>query len=250
VHAKWVFVGLAAVFALGFVFFGVGSGSTGISDALQSAFHFGSSGGSSISSLQKKVAKHPNDPTAWHNLASAYEQKQKTAEAVVALQRVVALRPKDQDALSELAAEQTQLANSYGTQLQTLSAANATVAASAAFQPAPTSALGKIYGQNPIANAVQQSAQTAVSDLQQKVLNADGDAERSYKQLAKLNPNDATTQLSLGQAAQTANDIPTAVVAYSKFLKLAPDDPLAPQVRKLLKALRTPTTGSSPAPSR
>ena len=48
-HAKWAFVLLAVVFALGFVFFGVGSGSTGISDALQNAFNFGNKGGSSIS---------------------------------------------------------------------------------------------------------------------------------------------------------------------------------------------------------
>ena len=47
-------------FGLGFVIFGVGSGSTGISDALQNAFNFGSSG-TSISSLEKKVAKHPEN---------------------------------------------------------------------------------------------------------------------------------------------------------------------------------------------
>src|SRR5919201_1781894 len=37
-QAKWVFVFLAVVFAAGFVFFGVGSGSTGISDLLQGNF--------------------------------------------------------------------------------------------------------------------------------------------------------------------------------------------------------------------
>ena len=36
-----MFVLLAVAFALGFVIFGVGSGSTGISDALQNAFNFG-----------------------------------------------------------------------------------------------------------------------------------------------------------------------------------------------------------------
>ena len=37
-HAKWVFVFLALVFALSFVLFGVGSGSTGIGDVLQNFF--------------------------------------------------------------------------------------------------------------------------------------------------------------------------------------------------------------------
>src|SRR5205807_8138263 len=51
-HAKWAYVGLAVAFMLGFVLLGVGSGSTGISDVLQNAFHFGSHGGTSISKLQ------------------------------------------------------------------------------------------------------------------------------------------------------------------------------------------------------
>ena len=37
VHAKWAFVLLALVFGLGFVFLGIGSGSNGITDALQNA---------------------------------------------------------------------------------------------------------------------------------------------------------------------------------------------------------------------
>jgi len=64
VHAKWAFVLLAIVFALSFVVFGVGSGSTGISSVLQNAFNFGGGGGSSISSLAKKVEKKtPPPPT-------------------------------------------------------------------------------------------------------------------------------------------------------------------------------------------
>ncbi|HEX7526924.1 MAG TPA: amidohydrolase family protein, partial [Gaiellaceae bacterium] len=100
-HAKWMFVLLALVFALGFVFFGVGSGSTGISDALQNAFNFGNKGGTSISKLQNKVDKHPQDATAWRDLATALEQKQRTQEAVTALERYTTLRPKDQGALAE-----------------------------------------------------------------------------------------------------------------------------------------------------
>ena len=102
VHAKWAFVFLALVFAFGFVFFGVGSGSTGISDALQNAFSFGSKGGTSISKLQDKVVKHPKDASAWRDLATALEQKQKTQDAVNALERYSALRPHDQSALAEL----------------------------------------------------------------------------------------------------------------------------------------------------
>ena len=39
----------------------------------------------------------------------------------------------------------------------------------------------------------------------------------------------------LAQAAQSANDTATVIAAYEAFLKLAPDDPTAPEVRKILK---------------
>ena len=82
-----MFVLLAIAFALGFVLFGVGSGSTGISDILQNALHFGSRGGTSISKLENKTVKHPQDAKAWRDLATAYEQKQRTQDAVNALER-------------------------------------------------------------------------------------------------------------------------------------------------------------------
>ncbi len=136
-HAKWAFVLLAVVFALGFVFFGVGSGSTGISDALQNAFNFGTSGGTSISKLQKKADKHPSDATAWRDLATALEQKQRTQEAVNALERYTALRPKDQGALAELASQYGTLATNYATDYAERPAAEAEQASpAAAFAPA------------------------------------------------------------------------------------------------------------------
>src|SRR2546428_11144670 len=76
-HAKWVFVLLVFVFAGGFVFFGVGSGSTGIGDLLNGNFGgiFGSGGssGPSITKAQARVAKHPKDAAAYKALATAYQ---------------------------------------------------------------------------------------------------------------------------------------------------------------------------------
>ena len=61
VHAKWVFVFLALVFALGFVFLGVGSGSTGHQRHRPELLQRHLAGGSSLSSLQKKTQEHPKD---------------------------------------------------------------------------------------------------------------------------------------------------------------------------------------------
>src|SRR5712691_6632542 len=105
-HAKWMFVALAIVFSISFVAFGVGSGSTGIGDLFKGGIPFfgsSSSGGSSISKLQKAVAKHPQQAQGFKDLATALETKNRNDEAIAALERYTRLKPKDGAALSELA---------------------------------------------------------------------------------------------------------------------------------------------------
>ena len=50
---------------------------------------------------------------------------------------------------------------------------------------------------------------------------------------------------AIALAAQQANDIPAAIDAFEKFLKLAPDDPSAGLIREQLKQLKA----SQPAAS-
>jgi tetratricopeptide (TPR) repeat protein len=251
VHAKWAFVLLAAVFALGFVFFGVGSGSTGISDALQNAFSFGSSGGTSVGKAEKKTQKHPQDAQAWRDLATAYEQKQRPQDAVDALERYTALRPKDQGGLAELAAQYGQLATRYSNDYAAAQAeASSQQLPGAAFAPPASTPFGKAFSdpkalQDPIGAVVQSSVQQRQNDAYTSYQAAQKKAEGAYQKIVALNPNDATSQIQLGQAAQAAGDTPTAIAAFAKFLKLAPTDPLAPQVRAALKQLRTTGTASS-----
>jgi cytochrome c-type biogenesis protein CcmH/NrfG len=218
-HAKWAYVGLVLAFVIGFVLLGVGSGSNGLSDAFQNAFNFGSNGGTSISKLEKKVAKHPQDATAWRDLATAYEQKQRTQDAVTALERYTALRPKDADGYSELASQYTTLARNAATDYQNAQNDATLASPTTAFAPSGTSVFGK-------------------------------QAENTFKRLARLTPNDVTVQYQLGQAAQAASDFPAAIAAYKRFLKLAPNDVDAPSVRQLLKQVRaqagiTATTGGT-----
>jgi tetratricopeptide (TPR) repeat protein len=250
VHAKWAFVLLAFVFAFGFVFFGVGSGSTGISDALQNAFSFGGGGGTSISKAEKKTEKHPQDAQAWRDLATAYEQKQRTQDAVNALERYTALRPKDDGGLQELAAQYSQLAQKYSSDYTAAQAQATGASPDSVFAPPASTPFGKAFSdsgalKDPIAAAVQalvsDKQNTAYTNYQAAQRNAEG----AYKKMVALNPNDATTQIQLGQAAQAANDAPTAIRAFEKFLKLAPTDPLVPQVKAALKQLKGTSTASS-----
>jgi cytochrome c-type biogenesis protein CcmH/NrfG len=241
-HAKWAYVALAAAFVLTFVLLGVGSGSTGIGDALQNAFNFGS-GGTSIGKLEKKVQTHPKNANAWHDLATAYEQKQRTQDAVNALERYTALRPKDSGALDELASQYTTLAQNFATDYQTAQADAQAAQPSTAFAPSSSSTFGKIFNdpaglQDPIGSVIasqaQQRAQTAYSSYQ----TAQANAESTFKKLVKLTPNDVTVYYQLGQSAMAAGNYKDAVGAFSKFLKLSPNDVEAPQVKQLLKQAR------------
>jgi len=252
VHAKWAFALLAVVFGLGFVFLGIGSGSSGITDALQNAFHFGhASSGASISSLESKTQKHPYDAQAWRDLATAYEAKQRTNDAIVALAQYTGLKPKDGDALSELAQQYTTQAQNYATQYTNLQAQiQAQTPASAIFAPSSSTPLGKAFSdpgalQDPIANAVQTDLQTQESDAYSGYTSALTQAEKSYQKLVKLTPNDPNAQIQLGQAAENAQDTAVAIAAFTKFLKLAPHDPLAGQVKQQLKSLKASAAGSS-----
>ncbi len=228
---------------LGFVLLGVGSGSTGISDVLGNMFSSGSSGGTSISKLQKKVDKAPANAKAWRDLATALEQKQRTQDAVNALERYAALRPKDQNALAELASQYGTLATTYATDYQNAQAeASQFASPGAVFAPASTTPFGKAFAdptalQDPIAASVQSLASTKQSTAYTNFQTAQKSAEGVYEKLVAMNPSDATTQIQLGQAAQAAGDSKTAIAAYSAFLKLAPTDPLAPQVKQAMKQL-------------
>jgi Flp pilus assembly protein TadD len=251
-HAKWAYVGLAVAFVLGFVLLGVGSGSTGAADVLGNMFNFGSSGGgTSISKLQKKVDASPKDAKAWRDLATALEQKQRTQDAVNALERYTALRPKDQNALAELASQYGTLATNYATDYSNAQAeAQQFSSPGAVFAPASTTPFGKAFAdpaalQDPISSAVQALASSKQTTAYTNFQSAQKSAESVYQKLSKLNPNDATTQIQLGQAAQAAGDTKVAIAAYEDFLKLAPTDPLAPQVKQALTQLQASAATST-----
>jgi len=233
---------LAVAFAATFALLGVGSGSTGISDALQHFFSR-SVGGTSISSLQHKTQAHPQDAQAWRDLATAYEQKHRTQDAVGALERYVKLRPKDTGPLAELASEYQALASDQYTNYANLAQQAQYSNPAQTFAPAPTTPLGKAFSsptglQDPIDSTTAASSSSAEQTAYESYQSSVAHAEQAYQRLSKLSPNDVTTLFQLGQAAEAANDLKTAESAFARFLKLAPNDVDAPQVRQYLKAVK------------
>lgn len=238
-----MFVALAVVFALGFVVFGVGSGS-GVGQVLQNFFSNSSGGsGASIGSLQHKVAKDPGDAKAWRDLATAYEQKQRTQDAVVALQHYTALRPKDTGALSELGSQYSSLAQQDYTNYANAAQQAQLASPQTTFTPPSTTPLGKAFAsptalQDPISQIASSSASSTEQAAFTSYRTAQSEAEVAYKKLAAMTPNDVNAQFELGQAAEQAGDLRTAEKAYERFLRLSPNDVDAPQVRSVLKAVK------------
>lgn len=239
-HARWMFLLLALVFALGFVGFGVGAGGIGFGDILKGSG--GSSGVPSVSDAQKRVNENPKDAQAFRDLATALETEGNATDAIEALQNYSQLKPKDADALRELAGLYLQQASAANTRAQNAQLREAYMA-SAGTVDASIVLGGSPLIPDPITNAVsgsiEQELQAALSDQQQ----AASSAVATYKKVVALSPSDPNAQLELANAATQANDSKTEIAAYEKFLKLAPNDASAPFVRSQLKSLKASKQG-------
>jgi len=237
-QAKWVFVFLALVFAVGFVAFGVGSGSSGISDILRGNFFGG--GGTSTSSLvkqkQKAIAQNPNDISAYLDLAGLYQQDQDETKALATLSKAEQVAPKNFDVLNRIAGIYSGQA-----ELERQAAQNAQIVyfESTVSPPGldPSSTLGQAISGDPYSDVLKTRANEAYS----KMVSAFTKAETAYKKLvtaAAGTSQEANAQLQLAGAAQISGDTTTAVNAYTRFLKIAPDSPNALAVRQTLEQLK------------
>ena len=234
--ARPMYLVLAVLFAATFAFLGVGSGSGGLQQLFSNLNIFGS-GGTSISKALADVQKHPTDPQARRDLATAYEAKGDTFLAIQALQAYTTLRPKDAKAWTELAGLQETAAQDFLTQYQNAYANQQLAAPSQSLLPSATSPLGQALGTNPIEQTAATQQNAIVTNLAQQVQAEYTGAVASFQKVAALEPDNANAQFQLAQAAQTSGDRTTAVAAYRRYLKLSPGGSTAAQVRSLIKQL-------------
>jgi tetratricopeptide (TPR) repeat protein len=232
---RWVFLLLAVLFAVTFAFLGVGSGSQGLDQLFNNINIFGGHHGPSVSSAQKEIQKHPTSAKGYRDLATAFEAKGDTAQAITALQQYTGMKPKDAAAWSELAGLQSTQAQSYLNDYQNAYIALQAATPSQSFVPT-TGKLASAFS-NPIENAQRSSVQGAVTDLQQKVGLAYNGAVGSWQHVTGLQPKNLNAWFQLAQAAQTAGNTTTAVSAYRRYLKLNPSSTSAPQIRAIIKQL-------------
>ncbi len=236
-QAKWVFLLLAVIFAGGFVFFGVGSGSTGLGDLLRGNFNiFGSNSGSTnssaVKSALKKTQAHPKDPNAWNELATAYQTDGKLTEANAALEHVLKLKPNDIGALQRVAGFYETKAQNKETEAQNLQA-QAPLSLAGVLGVSSASPIGQALSNDPTSQQLTQKAQAAFTEAN-TALQKDTDL---YKRIAKLQPNDVNTQFHYAQLADITGDTTAAIKAYKQVVKLAPTDPSAQQAKQRIAVL-------------
>jgi tetratricopeptide (TPR) repeat protein len=238
--AKFAYVFLAVLFAVTFAFLGVGSGTNGL-DQLFSNLNIFGGGGNSVSKAQKHIKEHPNAASGYRELATAYEAKGDTDGAISALQSYTRIKERDAKAWSELAGLQLTQASTLSQAYQDAYTARQLAAPSTPFLPGGK--LGTALGQSKIEQAAAQQAEASVTDLQQRTQLAYNNAVSSYDQAAQLQPTNANAWILLGQTAQQAGDLKTALKGYKHFLKLNPDSTSAKQIRQLIKSLEAAGSG-------
>lgn len=243
-HAKVIYVLLAVVFAGGFVFLGVGSGSGGIGDLLQGNVfgNGGSSTSSQISDKQTAIQQHPKDINLYLDLAGLYQTDGKESQAIATLQNAQKVAPRNVDIMNRIAGIYSAQAAREGEKYNALLAA---YGQNAAAPPGvdTSSELGQAITSDPYTQGLQRQLNEAYT----KVTGGYTKAESIYRQAAdaaKGTSAEPTALLQWASSATSANDLNGAISAYERFLEVAPDNTNAPTVRQTLAQLKASVRAS------
>lgn len=238
-QTKWVFAFLAVVFAGSFVFLGVGSGGSALTDFLSGNVHlFGSGGGPSEKSLEHKIAKDPTNAKLRLQLAQLYTKNNHLDQSIAEYNAYLKLKPTDTTALNELG-------DVYASKVQEFQSA---------VQSPPTPPLTAINGVSPIAsnttlgtaiatltpvefgqNSLQQGETVQLLKLLDQVIKQHVNV---YLRLAKLTPGDSSAFLEAATTAEADKAYPLAIKLDRQFLAKFPGDPLVPDVKRNIRRLQ------------
>ncbi len=196
-----------------------------------------------------KTVAAPKDPQAWIALAQAYVNTGETSKAPDALQKAAALAPKDVEVQTTIADVYLALAGSALQRAQAEYAAaqsggiiNGLAAVPQTIVPGGSHGVTAFQtAQESIASAQLQAVNTLVTRLQTEATDAYTAAVEAEKIVTELTPLDPAAWFRLGQISTAANDVPGAIAAYQRFVKLAPEDPLTQKLKdeiaRLMEAL-------------
>ncbi len=241
-HAKWMFVFLALVFAVGFVGFGIGANQNASLGDLFRGDGGSTTGNLSVGDAREQLRENPKSAEAKHDLATALQEDGQTDEAITVLNGYVEQSPKDEDALRELAGLYLARANALAQQAQIAQLRASYQTFGSTFSVPLDLGNGATLGPDPIDNAISTVASQEVTTAYGKAQAAYSSAESTYDKLAAVAPRDPNIQLELAQAAQQSGNTAKAITAYKRFLVLAPDDPSAAIVKQQIQQLQAAQT--------
>ena len=257
-NGKWVFLALAVVFAITFVFAGVGTSGPSLADLLgRNSNSNPTTTTADTSAVQKAEAKtksSPQDPQAWLALAQAEVAAGQLDKVPAAATQAATLAPQD-------AAVQASIADVYLAQaaaaLQQAQAMYATAQGGGLINgrgPVPQQVIpGQSSGATQFQTAQESMASAAMADVSAKVSPRQAQATSAYKAavaaqtiVTQINTQDPAAWFRLGQISTAANDTAGAINAYQQFVALAPEDPLTSKVKDEIKRLQK---SLAPAPA-
>ena len=242
-QAKWMFVFLALVFAVGFVAFGIGgSGTGGFADFFQDAGNT-ASGGPSVDNARDKI--EDGDLTAYKELAEAYRTEGKSEEAIAAGESYLRAQPTDYEF-------RRTLANDYdGTAARERDEANAiteelTNSTGTTFAVPQNTTLGRALGMGRIDRELTTEANKRLGELYASIEEAYGRASTHYQRVAAVEKDDVLLQMLLGTSAYQARKNGVAINAFQRVCRLAPGSPDCRQARGLIAQIRTQALSTAP----
>jgi tetratricopeptide (TPR) repeat protein len=245
-RAKWVFAVLAFAFALAFVVAGVGSGfGSGIGDYISEIFNRQPSASGSAEDARDRIKENPKDADAHLDLANALQTDGKTADAIVALEKYVELRPEDADALQQLAGLYLIKAGAAESRVRALQVESQ----QAGFGDEilnPSGELARALEPPPITNALRGDANERYQEAFSAAQAAYREEAEVWRRLTALEPDEPSFFAELGRASQLAGDTAGAILAYNRYLELAPDAANKAEIRNLVKQLELQSSASIP----
>lgn len=256
-NGKWVFLALAVVFGITFVFAGVGTSGPSLVDLIgqnnDSSPTTTAVDSSAVQEAEAATKKSPDDPQVWLALAQAEVGAGQLDKVPAAAAKAAELAPKDaavQAAVADVYLAQAAAALQKAQELYASAQGGGTVDGRTAVpqQVIP----GQSNGATPFQTAQESIASAKLSDVSAKVSPLQTEANDAYKAaveaqtiVTEINADDPAAWFRLGQIATAANDTTGAITAYERFVKLAPEDPLTSKVKEEIKRLKESLTSST-----
>ena len=235
-QAKWMFVFLALAFGIGFVAFGIGgTGGSGISDLFQRSAS--SSSGPSVDDAQEKI--DDGNLAAYKELTEAYRADGRQDEAIAAGEKYVKARPKDYDFMRTLASDYEAKAARLRQQAAAVQADLVATTGGTTFSLPQDSVLGRALG----TGRIDQELTTAANQKLTEQYSRHPDVVHARDPAVPAGRRRPTRRRAPPAPARAVRHIrhscvPTALKAYERVIKLAPDSAEAQQAKQQMQLLK------------